>query len=216
MRSFNLPFVLTVATWFFSRESAAQLRPLSSEERMIRNRIMQEAMHLHRTGRHQQALEHVLNALRFQPDASVWFLVATEQMMVGQYVEAMRSAEQCRTLLRDRSHRVQRREFVTRGCNSVINNLQTRVGRIVFTLPANPSPDLRITINMVELPRDQYNIPSMVNPGHVRIEASFQGEVFLERVFTATEGSTTPITISVPTARLTDPDPPKTKHNRPN
>lgn len=137
IRCEGLVFVGVMLTLTTLAHAQPQSGTSTPAELAIRRQLIQQALQEDRAEQHQAALDHALQALRIQPSASLWLVVAQQQRVTGRFADALSSAEQCRTMVRDPTHLAQEREFVTAQCDQLIATLPARVGRVVLTVPTS-------------------------------------------------------------------------------
>jgi hypothetical protein len=149
-----------------------------------RRQLIESAQDAEQAGDLIRALDLGLRAHRIQETASLHKFLASVSMRLGRYADALGHAERCTALARDDSHVVTQRQIVLRGCEEMVVQLRTRVGRIVVQVPQPVPEGLRVMVAGQPLNDAFYGVPYSVNPGEVEIVANAQGREEFRQVVT--------------------------------
>ena len=173
--------------------------PPGHAQEAVRRELLVQAQGAQSRGDHARALDFAQRAAQLEVTPSLQMFIAQEEQALGQLAEALDAAERCqRTTERDTAAR--NRDEILRVCRELVSSLQPRVGRITVSVPASAPAGLRVTVAGRELVAALYNVPYIVTPGSVVVEASALGRMPLHRALTVTAGERATVEIVLPVA----------------
>ncbi len=171
-----------------------------------RQELVAQADQARTAGDHAHALDLALRAGRIRMTPSLGLMIAQEQRALGQLVDAYASALACaRAAQADAS--AANRASIIETCTSVASALEPSLGRVRLRLPVALPPNARVRIANADVPADLRDVPRVVTPGEVLVEASAAGRTPFRRALRVSPGAVTDVSVELPSL-LASPTPP--------
>ncbi|MFO0647936.1 MAG: hypothetical protein U0326_16980 [Polyangiales bacterium] len=146
---------------------------------------------------HEHALDFALRAGRIRMTPSLGLMIAQEQRALGQLVESYASALACaRSAQADPS--AANRASIAATCTSVARALEPALGRVHLRLPADPPAGVTVRVASAEVPEALRDLPRVVMPGAVVVEASAAGRAPFRRTLEVPAGAVVEVAIELP------------------
>jgi hypothetical protein len=177
----------TVALLLLAASRAAHAQP--SPDEIARRELLARADTARRDRDHPLALDLYSRAGALRMTPSLRQLLAYEHYALDHVLEALDEAGQCtREVTADPA--LPDRQRILDTCAAIVAEAQSRVGRVVITVPAAPPRGLRVRVNDRELPAALWGTAYPVLPGAVRVDADAAEAIASRQVIEVVAGAT--------------------------
>ncbi|MFO0653014.1 MAG: hypothetical protein U0326_42745 [Polyangiales bacterium] len=169
----------------------------SSADLAARQDLVAQADQARSAGDHARALDLAQRAGAIRMTPSLQLMIAQEQRSLGQLVDSYASALACaRAAQADAS--AANRAAIVETCTSVSRALEPQLGRVRLRFASDLPGDARVLVAGVEVAAAAREIPRVVMPGQVTIDASAAGRTPFHRALRVDAGAVTDVTIELP------------------
>ena len=167
------------AHWFAALALAIAPRIARAQETdptrlATRRALIEQAERSRDAGLHDVALDLAQRAAQVEITPSLRLFIAQEQYAIGRIAEALGNADAC-ARESDATPASSHRDVVHSTCEALVTMLRERVGTIVVSIATPPPDGLVVMLDSHPLPSTFWNVPYVVTPGTVRIEANAPG-----------------------------------------
>lgn len=153
-----------------------------------RRELIQQASEARAAGNHTLAIDLAQRASQIRMSVSLRMFLAEEQAAAGQLTAALDNADTCTREVRTEAG-VTDRDSVATHCQTLVDALNHRVGRVVVRVPGNPQ-GVQVHVGADALAPALWNIAYVVNPGTLAVDAAGPGGATFHRELTIAEGAT--------------------------
>lgn len=176
----------------------------TSADLASRQELVARAEQARAAGDHEHALDFALRAGRIRMTPSLGLMIAQEQRALGQLVESYASALACaRAAQADVS--AANRASIAETCTSVARALEPALGRVLLHLPTDLPAGVSLRVANAEVPEALRDLPRVVMPGEVIVEASAPGRAAFHRSLEVPAGAVVDVSIELPAVGITPP-----------
>lgn len=177
-------------------------RAQSSADLAARQDLVARADQARTAGDHARALDLAQRAGAIRMTPSLQLMIAQEQRSLGQLVDSYASALACaRSAQADLS--AANRADIIETCTSVSRALEPQLGRVRLRLPADLPSDTRVLLAGVEVSAAVRDVPRVVMPGQVTVDASAEGRTAFRRTLRVDAGAVAEVVIELPRSLTT-------------
>jgi len=192
-------------TWIEGVALAALLLPSEvnaqgRDDDPTRRRLILEAGALRDRGDHAAALDRLHQAAARRMSPSLQIFLAQEERAVGRYDDAIRDARSCAQDFESDRTLSHRGEFLA-SCRALVDELATRVGRVIVRVPVDVPVDVRdaaVTLRGAPFPAERWGVAWDVLPGPLSVEITARGREAFTREITVQAGSTAFVRAELP------------------
>lgn len=202
----HLSLASVLAVSLYAGVAAGQSTEPTEADRIARRQLLQQATEAQSAGRTQDALSLAQRAEQIEATAGTRLLVTQLRAQLGQYVEAMSSAELClREVDADRQTTARNRAAIRERCETLQREVRAHVGALVIEVPSDAPAGLRVSVNGAELNPALYGVPRPVVAGEVVVVATVSGVAPGTQRVTVAAGAAERLRVIVPSVRVEAP-----------
>ncbi len=176
----------------------------TSADLASRQELVARAEQARAAGDHEHALDFALRAGRIRMTPSLGLMIAQEQRTLGQLVESYASALACARAAQADVNAANRAS-IAETCTSVARALEPALGRVLLHLPTDLPSGVSVRVADAEVPEALRDLPRVVMPGEVVVEASAPGHAAFHRSLAVPAGAVVDVSIELPAVDLTRP-----------